>query len=112
MRWYYWSVILLIILIIGSLIPKRPSLWDLERFFIYPDVQDVQDVQEPIIEPFGFEDPADYNLVVSGLDDCDAIIGTGDGQRDMFDFSNRFITAQIAASNDIDVFPRPLRQCK
>ena len=49
---------------------------------------------------------------MSGLNNCNAVIGTGDGIRDMFDFSDRFITAQIDASNDIPVFPRAIDSCK
>lgn len=116
MRWYYWLIILLSILLISSLIPNKPSLQDLERFFVYSSSPSLQSpsINSGTIEQFGFEDdqPADINLVVSGLNDCDAIIGTGDGKRDMFDFSDRFITAQFSASNDIPVFPRPLRECR
>ena len=81
----------------------------MERFFVYPNKK-----VEKNIEHFGFEDDnyADINLIVSGLDDCDAIIGSGDGKRDMFDFSDRFITAQIDASNNIPVFSRSIEECK
>lgn len=100
-EWYYWVIILLSMLLLASWIPSRPSLHDMERFFVYPK-KDNRD-SDTKVENFGFEDDqsADINLVVSGLNDCNAVIGSGDGVRDMFDFSNRFISAQIEASNNI-----------
>jgi len=118
MKWYYLTIILLTVLLLGSLIPSRPNLVDLERFFVYPNnkplLQSHPEKIKPIIESFGFNDDqsAYIELVVSGLNDCNPVIGSGDGKRDMFDFSNRFITEQIETSNDIQVFSRQSGLCR
>lgn len=110
-----WIILLLVMLVMLSLIPARPSLQDIERFFIYENKNRESKVyKEPVIENFGFENdkPADPELIVSGLNDCNAIIGSGDGIRDLFDYSDRFITEQIEASNDIPIIEIPLSACK
>lgn len=68
----------------------------------------------PTLEQFGFniDNSVDLNLVNSGLNTLNPEIRTGNGIRDMFDFSNRFITAQFQASNDIDAPPRISQECK
>jgi hypothetical protein len=82
------------------------------------ETQEIQETQESqksqeIIETFGFNDDrgGDWELVKSGLNDCNVVVGSGDGIRDMFDFSNRFIDAQFEASN-IMIVQRGKVECR
>ena len=112
----YWFIVLSAIIMMVSLIPARPTLDDLERFTLpeisYPSVPSVS--SDPVVEHFGYDDDrgADWELVKSGLNDCNAIVGTGNGIRDMFDFSNRFIETQITTSNSINPIQRGSVECR
>jgi len=113
-------IVMLTITLIGLFIYTfLISYKSIERFCTYPTsirtsiIEKVEDKHD-LIENFGFENDksVDIELVVSGLNDCNAIVGTGDGIRDMIDFSDRFITAQFEASNDIPIVENHPRECK
>lgn len=110
-----WLIVLIVLLSISSIVYVIRSSSVCESNVYEPSSNDKDHLA--IIENFGFEDDkgGSWELVKSGLDgggDCWAMVGSGDGVRDMFDFSDRFITAQIEASNDIPIIERRQGECK